>query len=220
MLQAMAERQISIDDRTYDLSSLFFVIATQNPLDRVGTYELPYAQLDRFLFKRELPPITDQLVIKKIMQSDFGTSEVAPRIPATRIMAAIRAIDGKSQDGKEMIHVPDRVYQFILNISAAIATRCEPKYDNLDQRLERGSQPSVRTLQRLIPALKTLAWIKAQGKDCKVTIEHVQLLCYDWLRHRILPVNANAGDRVDEIIKFVFEEAMEQDSRSGKALNQ
>jgi hypothetical protein len=140
-------------------------------------------------------------------------------------MAAIRAIDGKSQDGKEMIHVPDRVYQFILNISAAIATRCEPKYgsvkdQNCDHRLKPGSQPSVRTLQRLIPALKTLAWINASGRDCQVTIEHVKLLCCDWLRHRIHPDNANAGGGVDEIIKCVLENAIEQDSSSGKVWKQ
>jgi MoxR-like ATPase len=223
MLQAMAERQVSIDDRTYDLSSLFFVIATQNPLDKLGTYELPYAQLDRFLFKRQLPAITDHDAIKKIMKSDFGGSEAAPRIPATRIMATSKAIVGKTKDGKEKIPVPERVDEFILNISAAIGSRCESNYGSAtnqspDHRLKQGSQPSVRTLQRLIPALKTLAWIKAGGRDCEVTIEHVKLLCCDWLRHRILPATPSAGVSVDDMIKGVIKDAMEQDARNEKAL--
>ena len=222
MLQAMAERQVSIDDRTYDLSSLFFVIATQNPLDKLGTYELPYAQLDRFLFKRQLPPITDHDAIKKIMKSDFAKGD-GPRIPATRIMATSKAIIGKTKDGKEKIPVPERVDEFILNISAAIGSRCASNYgsatnQNPDHRLKQGSQPSVRTLQRLIPALKTLAWIKAGGRDCEVTIGHVKLLCCDWLRHRILPATPSAGVSVDDMIKGVIQDATEQDARNEKAL--
>ena len=223
MLQAMAERQVSIDDRTYDLSSLFFVIATQNPLDKLGTYELPYAQLDRFLFKRKLPAITDHDAIKRIMKSDFGDSETAPMIPATRIMATSKAIIGKTKDGAEKIPVSERVNEFILNISAAIGSRCESNYgsasnQNPDHRLKLGSQPSVRTLQRLIPALKTLAWIRAGGRDCEVTIEHVKLLCCDWLRHRILPAPSAAGVSVDDIIKGVIKDATEQDARTENAL--
>src|ERR1700761_8918242 len=51
LLEAMAEKQVTVDNRTHDLKDLFFVIATQNPLDQAGTYPLPRAQLDRFLFK-------------------------------------------------------------------------------------------------------------------------------------------------------------------------
>jgi len=57
LLEAMAERQVSVENQSHRLNELFFVIATQNPLDHVGTHDLPAAQLDRFLFKRVLPPI-------------------------------------------------------------------------------------------------------------------------------------------------------------------
>jgi hypothetical protein len=144
-------------------------------------------------------------------------------IPATRIMATSKAIIGKTKDGAEKIPVSERVNEFILNISAAIGSRCESNYgsasnQNPDHRLKLGSQPSVRTLQRLIPALKTLAWIRAGGRDCEVTIEHVKLLCCDWLRHRILPAPSAAGVSVDDIIKGVIKDATEQDARNEKAL--
>jgi MoxR-like ATPase len=215
MLQAMAERQVSIDDRTYDLSSLFFVIATQNPLDKLGTYELPYAQLDRFLFKRQLPAITGRDAIKKIMKGDFDKG-TGPHIKATHIMATSQAI-------KKNISVPEKVDEFILNISTAIGYRCKPDYgtainQNPDHRLKQGSQPSVRTLQRLIPALQTLAWIKAEGKKCEVTIDHAKLLCCDWLRHRILPATSSAGVSVDDIIKRVIEDATEQHNQNEKGI--
>jgi len=209
MLQAMAEHKVSIDDRTYDLSELFFVIATQNPLDKLGTYELPYAQLDRFMFKRTLPPIDDPAVITSIMASQFGKGG-EPRIPASRIMATARTIVGKDTDNNDAIPLHKEVMPLILNISEAIKNRCQPNYVTVEHRLKQGSQPSVRTLQRFIPALKTLAWIEAEGRGCEVRNSHVQKLCCDWLRHRILPANPSAGVSLEDIIKGVFKEASEK----------
>ena len=205
MLQAMAEHKVSIDDRTYDLSELFFVIATQNPLDKLGTYELPYAQLDRFMFKRTLPPIDDPAVIMRIMASNFG-KDGEPRIPASRIMKTAKAIVGKNADDKEFIPLHEEVMPHILCISEAIKDRCQPNYNKAEHRLKQGSQPSVRTLQRFIPALKALAWIEAKGQKCEVRSSHVKKLCCDWLRHRILPANPSSGVSVDDIIKDIYNE--------------
>jgi len=66
LLEAMAEKKVTVDGKSLSLGRLFFVVATQNPLDRVGTYELPAAQLDRFLFKRSLRPI-DKIYEARIM---------------------------------------------------------------------------------------------------------------------------------------------------------
>ena len=226
LLQAMAERKVSIDDRTYRLSELFFVIATQNPLDKAGTYELPQAQLDRFLFKRQLPLMQDPEIMKKIMMSDFETGPgrsplKIPSIKATSVIAASNTILNQGQDGKDAVPVPQSVIDLILEIASVINLRCGVKSnkdrDGTDippwQMLKQGSQPSVRTLQRLIPALKTLAWIEAKGQSSEVNSSHVRRICCDWLRHRISPANPAEGVKVDDIIKAVFKVACENEQQ-------
>lgn len=66
LLEAMAERNVTVDGNSYPLGEVFFVIATMNPLDKVGTFPLPQAQLDRFIFKRTLPPIIDPKILEEI----------------------------------------------------------------------------------------------------------------------------------------------------------
>jgi|GEM_PF-209992 len=214
LLQAMGEREVTIDDQTYKLSELFFVIATQNPLDRVGTYMLPQAQLDRFLFKRLLPPMTDRASILEIMRSSAGGG-TSPKIPATSIIAASRALQRKQRPGLgESVEMPPVIEEVILNLADGIGRRCEPDYgqregERQEERLKEGSRPSVRTLQRLFPALKALAWIEAEGKNPKVEISHLRKLCCDWLRHRILPVEPVDDRTIDQWILNSLDDAVE-----------
>jgi MoxR-like ATPase len=214
LLQAMGEKEVTIDDKTYKLSELFFVIATQNPLDRVGTYMLPQAQLDRFLFKRLLPQMTDRDVIREIMQNR-AVGGTAPKIPATSIIAASRVVlRGHRPGGGESVEMPPVIEEVILNLADGIGRRCEPDYgqregEREEERLKEGSRPSVRTLQRLFPALKVLAWIEAEGKNPKVEISHLRKLCCDWLRHRILPVVPVDDRTIDQWILNSLDDAVE-----------
>jgi MoxR-like ATPase len=216
LLQAMGEKEVTIDDQTYKLSELFFVIATQNPLDRVGTYMLPQAQLDRFLFKRLLPPMTDRAAISEIMRNGGGGG-TSPKIPATSIIAASRAVlRGQKPGGGESVEIPAMIEEVILNLADGIGRRCEPNYgqregERTEERLKEGSRPSVRTLQRLFPALKVLAWIEAaaEGRNPKVEISHLRKLCCDWLRHRILPVEPVDNRTIDQWILNSLDDAIE-----------
>ena len=185
------------------------MIATQNPLDRVGTYELPQAQLDRFLFKRQLPPMTNREHLRKIMRIKPGNDEhksTMPKIGATRIIAASKAIFGRQPDNSDNIRIPPEVEEVILNIPTVIGKRCEPSYQNKD-RMKQGSQPSIRTLQRFVPALKTLAWVESKGRAPQVKVDHVRKLCCDLLRHRILLTYEAEAEEVtsEDIITRIIE---------------
>src|SRR4029077_14097660 len=96
MLEAMAEKQVTVDNVTYRLDPLFFVIATQNPLDLAGTYPLPAAQLDRFLFKLRMVHI-DRSAELDVLRSyrerrDTERSDVR-KLSRREVLAARRAID-------------------------------------------------------------------------------------------------------------------------------
>src|SRR5262249_51450991 len=81
MLEAMAEKQVTVDNETHALDELFFVIATQNPLDLAGTYPLPTPQLDRFLFKIEMRHISREAELDVLAQYPTPHLEVAAKLP-------------------------------------------------------------------------------------------------------------------------------------------
>ena len=102
MLEAMAEKQVTIDDRSHALDELFFVIATQNPLDLAGTYPLPTPQLDRFLFKIEMVHIDRDAELAVLGEYPTPTLEKASSLPGVtraEVVAARHAVrDDPSTD--------------------------------------------------------------------------------------------------------------------------
>jgi MoxR-like ATPase len=110
LLEAMAERRVSVDGQTYTLKPPFLVIATQNPVDHEGTFPLPEAQLDRFLVRLSLgyPTIEEEGRMLQRMQHGHPIDDLATVVPAAEVLAC--------QDAVREIHVDDKVRRYVLEI--------------------------------------------------------------------------------------------------------
>ena len=120
LLESMGEKQVTVDNITHSLSDLFFVIATQNPLDQVGTYPLPVAQLDRFMFKIRMTDISRQAEL------DVVKSWGRPRQPVSLPQVGVDDILRARQDVRESIAVADAIMECLVDIIRAIRedSRC------------------------------------------------------------------------------------------------
>ncbi len=165
MLEAMAERQGTVDNKTYALDPLFFVIATQNPLDSVGTYPLPVAQLDRFLFKVRMKHI-DRAAELEVL-SAWGLPrerEELPGVTRDELIAARAAIQGG-------VFVSEAVKVCLVDAARAIRD---------DKRCAQGV--STRSLVQGLPALQARAALA--GRDF-VSAEDVEALAPALFEHRL-----------------------------------
>lgn len=192
LLEAMAERQVSVGGKRYLLPELFMVMATQNPIEHEGTYNLPEAQLDRFLMfiKIEQP---DAVSEKKILQLVRG--EVAKVQGEKFAPLAIEDILAARKDVLK-IHMSDAIEEYLVQL--IVATRHPEKYDaKLAGQVMYGASP--RATIALDRCAKINAWI--DGRDF-VTPEDIHAVIYDILRHRIiLTFEAQAeGITTDNII--------------------
>jgi MoxR-like ATPase len=143
MLESMAERQVTVDNQTYPLDELFFVIATQNPLDSVGTYPLPVAQLDRFLFKVQMKHIDRDAELDVL--NTWGqpkVREVLPTVTRDEVVTTRHLI-------QTQVHVHDAIKQALVDIARAIRA---------DKRCAQGV--STRALVQAIPALQAHAFLQ------------------------------------------------------------
>ena len=197
LLQAMQERQVTIGEVTYPLEEPFLVLATQNPIEQEGTYPLPEAQLDRFMFKIIIsyPPKEDERMILR-QQTANTEIEIKPVIKASEILRARKAV--------REIYLDQKVEDYILNL--VFATRFPEKYQlpKLKGMLQYGSSP--RGSIYLALAAKAHAFMEHRGF---VTPEDVRSICSDVLRHRIgLTYEAEAenitSDKViDEVLQTI-----------------
>lgn len=200
LLEAMAERQVSVGRETFDLSDLFLVMATQNPLEQEGTYPLPEAQLDRFLMhvKIDYPDVSAE---KQILALSRGEAIAdAPAVPDQEL----------SQDTifaarKEVmqIHMADSVDEYLVQL--VLATRSPQNYSTeLASWLEFGASP--RATIAIDRCARAHAWLNQRDF---VSPDDVLAVAHDCLRHRlILSYEAEAegltSDRViDELLKLV-----------------
>ena len=180
LLEAMAERQVSIGRTTYDLPELFMVMATQNPIEQEGTYPLPEAQLDRFLMQVDVDyPSRDaetkilQLVRDEARQSAAGRPTDDAAAPLRLNTADIFAARAQLID----LHMAEPVQRYLVEL--VMASR-NPKGE-LAQRIEFGASP--RGTIALDMCARAHAWL--QDRDF-VTPEDVQNVAPDVLRHRLL----------------------------------
>ncbi len=166
MLEAMGEKQVTVDNVTYPLDELFFVIATQNPLDMVGTYPLPVPQLDRFLFKISMEHIDRQAELEVLdtwrSRRDQGAGGTV--LKRDEILASRAAIDRK-------VAIADIVKSTLVDISRNLRT---------DERVLQGN--STRSLVLLLPALQAAAALR--GRDF-VSAGDIELLLPRVLGHRL-----------------------------------
>ncbi len=196
LLEAMAERQVSIGKTTHDLPELFLVMATQNPIEQEGTYPLPEAQLDRFLMQVNIgyPSVEAERKILKLARQEAksaGTkksSEGKKRIPQSILFGARQAVLDVS--------MVSAVEEYIVQLIAA--TREPERYDDqLAKQIEFGASP--RATIALDRCARAHAWLA--GRDY-VTPEDVQQILPDVLRHRLgLSFSAEAaGVKTDDVI--------------------
>lgn len=192
LLEAMAERQVSIGGKRYILPELFMVMATQNPIEHEGTYNLPEAQLDRFLMYIKIDQ-PDAVTEKKILHLVRG--EVAKENQAQFNRLAVEDILAARKEVLN-VHTSDAVEEYLVQL--IMATRHPEKYDNkLHGYVLFGASP--RATIALDRCAKINAWLS--GRDF-VTPEDIQAVVYDVLRHRIiLSFEAQAEDvTADDII--------------------
>jgi MoxR-like ATPase len=174
LLEAMQERQVTIGDTTYRLPDPFLVLATQNPIDQEGTYQLPEAQLDRFLFKVvvDYPSMSEErLILDRMATSSPKTKTRAVVDPKTVIA---------SRELVNYVYVDDGVKDYIVRLVRA--TRFPGEYEPALQPLIRAGA-SPRGTINLTLADKASAFLKGRGY---VVPQDIKDLVYDVLRHRIL----------------------------------
>ncbi len=189
LLEAMQEHQVTIGDETFKLPSPFLVMATQNPIEQEGTYQLPEAQVDRFLLKViiDYPAIEEEkLIIRENLRGSLPT--VVPVTTADEILKA-RSIVGE-------VYIDEKIEQYIADI--VFATRYPERYglDELKEMITFGGSP--RASISLAKAARAYAFIRHRGY---VVPEDVRAVAHDVLRHRIgLSYEAEASNVTSEDI--------------------
>lgn len=176
LLEAMAERQVSVGGKRYQLPELFMVMATQNPIEHEGTYNLPEAQLDRFLMyiKIDQPDAEAEKKILKLVREEISFANTTP--PS---MLDIEDILAARKEALK-IHMSEAVEEYLVQL--IMATRHPEKYDaKMAGYVMFGASP--RATLALDRCAKIHAWLRE--KDF-VSPEDIQAVVYDILRHRII----------------------------------
>ncbi|MBL47937.1 MAG: ATPase [Roseibacillus sp.] len=189
LLEAMQERQVTLGDQSYALPAPFLVLATQNPIDQEGTYQLPEAQLDRFLLKVTVnyPSKEEELVIMDRMASTTPAEETRQVVDPSTIDSSRQVLD--------QIYIDPAVREYIVDL--VNATRYPAKVDtSLKPLLRAGASP--RASINLALAGRARAFMEGRSF---VTPQDIKLLARDILRHRILlSYEAEAEDLSSDII--------------------
>ncbi len=197
LLEAMQERQVTIGDTTFPLPVPFLVLATQNPIEQEGTYPLPEAQVDRFMFKLRVdyPTTEEELQILERMTRGIEPQAGAVVTPET-ILAARRTV--------YQVYVDPKVERYIVDL--VVATRRPKEYDlpDLAGLIRYGASPRA-TIYTTIAA-KALAFLNGEAY---VTPDHVRAVVRDVLRHRIIvsyeaeAEEKTSDDIIEEILKKI-----------------
>ncbi|MBK9330144.1 MAG: MoxR family ATPase [Sphingobacteriales bacterium] len=173
LLQSMQERVVTLGDTTYKLEEPFLVMATQNPIEQEGTYNLPEAQVDRFMLKVKItyPEFEEERQIMR--QNVCGLNpNIRPVISAETIL--------KGRNTVRKVYMDEKIEKYILDIIFATREPAHYKIDNLKHLISYGGSP--RASISLAMASKSYAFIKRRGY---VIPEDVRAVAHDVLRHRI-----------------------------------
>ena len=196
LLESMQEKQVTIGENTYKMELPFLVLATQNPLEQEGTYPLPEAQLDRFMFKLivNYPSIDSEKVLMRLNTTSKKEIDINPIVQPETIIEAQNLITE--------IYVDEKVEDYILNL--IFATRDPLKFDlkDLDGIIDVGASP--RATINILKASKSRAFTESRGY---VTPEDVRYVSTEILRHRvILTYEAEAEElTTDQVVTRLFE---------------
>lgn len=204
LLEAMAERQVTIGGKTYPLPELFLVMATQNPIEQEGTYPLPEAQLDRFLMyvKIGYPDVQverDILMLARREAEEIGSLKVTPA-PVTPL-SQVTLFDARREVLR--VHTSEALENYLVQL--VVATRNPAIYsDELARWLRFGASP--RATIALDRCAKAHAWLA--GRDY-VTPEDIHVIAHDVLRHRILlsfeaeAEGVSSDDFIDSLLRLI-----------------
>ncbi len=195
LLEAMAERQVTIGESSFTLPRPFFVLATQNPLEQEGTYPLPEAQIDRFMLKVliDYPKKSDELAILDRVGSVDAVTDIAPVMEAAELATFRKAVDD--------IYADVKVKEYLLDVVRA--TRHPEEYKlELTGLIQTGASP--RASIALLRAAKGHAFLSGRNY---VTPEDVKQIAPDVLRHRVaISYEAEAEDlKPDAIVKRILD---------------
>lgn len=198
LLEAMAERQVSVGNNTYPLSPLFLVMATQNPIEQEGTYPLPEAQLDRFLMHVKIgyPESSVERQILHLTRNEalHGEAKAEHKVSQQAIFSA--------RDEIMQLYMADAVEEYLVQL--IMATRQPENYDaQLADWISYGASP--RATIALDRCARAHAWLNERDF---VSPEDIQAVLFDILRHRlILSFEAEAeGITPDQVIQRVLED--------------
>lgn len=195
LLEAMGEHQVTIGETTYPLEDPFIVLATQNPIEQEGTYPLPEAQLDRFLFKVSVsyPSISEEKLMMNRMTSNDQPK--AQKVCDPKTILEARKLCNE-------IYMDEKVKDYILNI--IFASRFPEKYGLSEIKNLISSGGSPRATLALTKAARANAFIRHRGY---VTPEDVKSVAYDILRHRILLTYEADAENItsDQIVRKILD---------------
>ena len=188
LFEVMEERQVTVDGKTYPMGFPFFVIGTQNPIEQEGTYKLPEAQLDRFLFKinMEYPSLEEEKSILRRFKEDFR------QVKTAEVHSVLRGEDIRAcQELVEKVHIKDELLDYI----AAIIHNTRNNGD-----LFLGASPRAS-----LAILKTSKAIAAMNGRDFVIPEDIQYVAYPVLNHRIIltPEREMEGYTTSDVIKDI-----------------
>ena len=188
LFEVMEERQVTVDGKTYPMGFPFFVIGTQNPIEQEGTYKLPEAQLDRFLFKinMEYPSLEEEKSILRRFREDFR------QVKTAEVQSVLRGEDIRAcQELVEKVHIKDELLDYI----AALIHNTRNNGD-----LFLGASPRAS-----LAILKTSKAIAAMNGRDFVIPEDIQYVAYPVLNHRIIltPEREMEGYTTSDVIKDI-----------------
>ena len=189
LLEAMSERQVSVDGQSYPLPQPFMVIATQNPMEFEGTYPLPESQMDRFLIRISVgyPGRAEQLQILQTHRQGEPVDQLQPVLTAEQVLQLQAAV--------RQVHVEPSVAHYLLDIVEA-TRRCEELYVGV----------SMRGMLAYYRACQALAFLEGR---CFVVPDDVKRLAVPVLAHRVIPKGYLHGSQrtaVEALIQRLVEE--------------
>ncbi len=200
LLEAMQERIVTVGEKDYPLPDPFFVLATQNPIEQEGTYPLPEAQLDRFMFmiKVGYPSADEELEIMKRVTGSLETS-IEPVLSGADILSLQRVV--------RRVPAADHVFEFARDLARATRPDLPDAFDFVREQIQWGAGP--RASINLMLAAKARAIL--HGRYHAIT-DDVREMALPVLRHRVIPTfNAEAaGVTTDDIVRRLLEEVQPQ----------
>jgi len=196
LLEAMQERQITIGEKTFELKDPFLVMATQNPIEQEGTYPLPEAQVDRFMFKVlvDYPNSDEELRILQTMSGISDHIRVKPTIQTSEILDARKTVD--------LIHIAENIQKYIISIIMATRNPVDYSLKDIEQLISFGASPRASIF--MVKAAKAQAFMNHRGY---VIPEDIREVGRAILRHRILLTYEAEAEEIttEDIITQIFE---------------